>query len=131
MTRLPSLSEDHEQMVFITYLEQRGLRFTAIPNNTYSPHISVKVRNKRMGLRAGFPDMVVVVPGVGLACVEMKRAKSPPSATSPEQLEWIDALNTCPGVEARVCKGADAAIAFIEELSPSKIGAALLDSSIF
>ncbi len=122
MTRLPAskapvLSEDAEQIAFVAYLEARGLRFTAIPNSTYTTHMSVKVRNKRLGLRAGFPDMVICIPHVGMAYVEMKRTKG--GRATDDQLEWIDDINLCPGAEARVCKGAIEAIRFIEELSPS------------
>lgn len=116
---LPVLSEDQEQIAFVGYLESRGLRFTAIPNSTYTTHMNVKMRNHRLGVRAGFPDMIVVLPGVGLACVEMKRTKN--STISPHQKEWIGALNTVPNVEARVCKGYEKAREFIEELYPSSV----------
>lgn len=122
MTRLPAnkapaLSEEAEQIAFVQYLEARGLTYSAIPNSTYSPHMSVKARNKRMGVRPGVPDMVVVLPGIGLAWVELKRTKG--GVVSDFQKQWVEALNSCPGNEARVCRGAEEAIRFIEDLSPS------------
>lgn len=139
MTRLPASKlpvplESQEADEFMAYLRERGLRFSHIKNEAGA---SMKrdgknwkaIWDKRDGVSKGFPDFAIVLPMIGLALVELKRIKG--SVTSPEQLEWVDALNTCPGVEARVCKGAAAAIAFIEELSPSKYGAALLDSSVF
>lgn len=111
-------SEDQEQIAFVDYLEIRGLKFTAIPNHTYNPHPSQQRKNYLLGLRKGLCDMVVILPGIGLAFVEMKRLRD--STTSIEQHEWIAALNALPATEARICKGCDAAVAFIEELYPSR-----------
>lgn len=128
-TTLPILTEDQEQMAFVEYLEARGLKFTAIPNSTYTKSWAIKNRNKRLGLRAGLPDLLVVLPGIGLAFPEMKRTKG--GVTSDVQKEWITALNAVPNVEARVCKGAVEAIAFIEELLPQDKRNKLQTSSIF
>lgn len=134
-TRAEVPLESAEADTFMSYLRQRGLRFTHVKNETGRADASGKVMNwkavwdKRDGVSKGFPDFAVVLPGIGLALPELKREYY--GVTSGEQLEWIDALNTCPGVEARVCEGAKAAIAFIEELSPSPIGAAFLDDSVF
>lgn len=114
MSSLPCPTEDQEQIEFVKYLELKGLKFTAIPNHTYNPNFSQQAKNKRLGLRKGLPDMLVVLPGIGLAFVEMKRVKG--SSTSVEQRAWVEALNTAPGTEARICKGAAMAIDFIEEL---------------
>lgn len=118
MTYQPNTTplEDDEQKTVVKYLEARGLKFTAIPNNTFTPYMAQKAKNRAMGLRPGLPDLLVVLPGVGLLFIEMKRVKG--GVTSPEQLEWIAALNTVPGVEAVVCKGAAAAIAYIEQFVP-------------
>lgn len=127
--------ESEEADTLMSYLRQRGLRFTHVKNETGRPDASGKVKNwkaiwdKKDGVSPGFPDFVIALPQVGVAYIELKRTKD--SKTSDEQLEWVDELNLCPGAEARVCKGAVVAIAFIEELSPSAIGKALLDSSIF
>lgn len=112
-------SEYQEQLVFVQWLELNSLTFTAIPNSTYTPSMKQKVQNRRMGLRPGFPDMVVAIPQVGLLCVELKRQKR--GVVSPTQKEWIETLNTLPGVEARVCKGADEAIAFVQEYLPATV----------
>lgn len=123
-------TEDEEQIEFVNYLVIRNIKHTAIPNHTYNPHHSQQNHNKKLGLNKGLCDVLVALPGVGLAWVEMKRIKG--SVTSDEQKEWIRVLNLCPGSEARICKGHLEAIQFIENLSPSKYGAALLaDKSIF
>lgn len=90
--------EDDEQIDFVTWLEDRGLKFTAIPNSTYTKYVSVKVRNKRLGLRRGFPDMIVLVrrheskDGEGyLLTIEMKRERG--GKESEDQKDWREALN--------------------------------------
>ena len=108
--------EDDEQIAFVSWCEDRGLKLSAIPNSTYTPHHSVKARNRRLGLRPGFPDLVVLVSpkqsrdGEGyFLCIEMKRIKL--SKTSDEQKAWHTAINELGtlNVQAYVCKGADAA----------------------
>lgn len=127
MPKPPPPSEDEEQIVLVEYLETRGLKFTAVPNSTYTKSWSVKTRNKKLGLRPGLPDVLVALPGIGLAFIELKRVRL--GVVSEVQKEWIDVLNMCPGTEARVCRGAIEAIRFVEELSPSTYGKALLEST--
>ncbi|RDH76368.1 VRR-NUC domain-containing protein [Mycolicibacterium moriokaense] len=114
--------EDEEQATFVGWLELVGLKFTAIPNHTYNPHHSQQNKNRRIGLRKGLPDMVVVVPhthskdGRGhLLFIEMKRIKD--SSVSSDQKLWIAALNMmgAEGVEAHVAKGANEAIAIVSK----------------
>ena len=115
--KVPVPTEDEEQQTFIDWLDLVGLKYTAVPNNTYTPHMAQKMKNRRLGLRKGFPDMIVLVDrdkskdGEGyFLAIEMKRTKD--STTSPEQHAWIDAINALgsDNVVAYVCKGADAAI---------------------
>jgi hypothetical protein len=98
--------ESEEQVCCIEYLEalkKKGnkVMYTSIPNSTYTPSWSVKRRNKELGLRAGFPDLVIILNNV-LFHVELKRVKG--GVLSPEQKEWIQALNEA-GEYAHVCKG--------------------------
>jgi hypothetical protein len=72
------------------------------------------MRNRRLGLRKGLPDLLVAIPGKCLAFVEMKRIRA--SYATQEQKEWIDLLNTIPNVEGRVCRGAKEAIDFITSI---------------
>lgn len=112
--------EDEEQAEFVLWLEQVGLKFTAVPNHTYNPHKSQQNKNRKLGLRRGFPDMIVLVPhwqskdGQGhFLAIEMKRIKG--SSTSTEQKSWIAELNMigATGVEAHVAKGANEAIGIV------------------
>lgn len=110
------LSEEQEQIALVQYCELKGYKFTAIPNSTFTRSWSVKNRNTRMGVRAGFPDMVVIA-GDKFMAIELKRVKN--STTSKTQKEWIEALNEA-GIPARVCKGHTEAISFIQEVIGEK-----------
>lgn len=113
--KTPVPTEDQEQQTVVGWLNMKGLKFTAIPNSTYTTSWNQKRKNKLLGLNAGLPDLLVITPK-GLVFIEMKRAKKSLSKITVEQALWIRALNECPGVEARICYGADDAIHFIEEL---------------
>ena len=106
--------EEDEQATFVQWLEAKKIKFTAIPNSTWTHSWSQKVKNKKTGLRPGFPDMVCALPAKGLLFIEMKRRKG--GFVSPEQQQWLDALQALDGVEARACYGCDNAIAFVEEI---------------
>lgn len=112
--------EDEEQITFVQWLELVGLRFTSIPNATFTTSWKQKSKNHYTGLRAGFPDLIVLVPpqrsrdGVGhLLCIEMKRRQG--GTVSSVQKEWIAALNglNSANVEAVVTKGANEAIDYV------------------
>lgn len=111
----PCLTEYEEMKTFVQYLELKGLLFSKIAQETYTPSWGQKVKNKMSGLRKGVPDMMIVLPSK-LLFVEMKRVSG--GITSPEQLEWLAALDKIPNVRARVCKGAEAAIDFMKEEMP-------------
>lgn len=122
-------TEDEEQIAFVEWLELVGLRFAHIANSTYTKYMSVKMRNHRLGVRPGVPDMFVLIPPHRatdkqghLVWIEMKRTKG--GVVSPEQREWIAALNglQSPHIEASVCKGWQAA--------KDTINAHLIDSPI-
>ena len=95
-------TEEVEQRMVVEYLELKGLRFTAIPNSTYTTSWKQKMKNKDMGLRAGIPDLLVIV-NKSLIFIEMKRIKN--SSTSHEQKLWNERLNKCRGVCAYLCFG--------------------------
>ena len=106
--------ETDEQQAVVQYLELKGLKFSSIPNSTYTKSWKQKAKNKAEGLRAGLPDLLIVLPNL-LLFIEMKRTKG--GVVSPVQKEWIEALNKIDGVKAIVCKGADEAIENIETIT--------------
>ena len=101
--------------MFVEWLELNGYKFIAIPNSTYTKSWKQKHKNHREGLRAGLPDVLVIIPNKGLAFVEMKRTKG--GQLRQNQKEWIEELNKLDNVEAFVAKGAHKAIEFIQSLS--------------
>lgn len=111
-------SEEAEQVAFVQWLELMGVKYSAIPNSTFTKSWSVKNRNTRTGLRPGLPDLLVALPGTGVIFIEMKRQKK--GVVSKEQKDWIDTLNACPGVQAFVCKGCDEAISTITPYLPAQ-----------
>lgn len=103
-------TEYQEQVAFIQYLELKGYDYFRVPNETYTKSWNQKRINKALGVKAGIPDLFVIVDS-NLVAVEMKRTKN--STTTASQIEWIKKLNSA-GVPTKVCKGAEAAIKFIE-----------------
>lgn len=106
------LSEEDEQKALVQYLELKGIKFTAIPNSTWTSSWTQKNKNKAMGVRPGLPDLLLIIKN-NLVFIEMKRTKN--SRLSKVQKEWIAELNNCHGVNAHVCKGFDQAKEVIEE----------------
>lgn len=110
MQTVPTEAQEHRLLV--AWLRLGGYRFTHVANETSTSNKWVGVRNKQNGVSRGFPDFLIVV-GSRLIALELKRTKR--FVISPEQVEWIAALNAC-GVIARVCKGYEESVKFIEEM---------------
>jgi hypothetical protein len=116
---LPIPTEEAEQIDVVRYLELKGCMFTAIPNESRSSSRNAMIRGarmKRQGVRRGFPDLVIITPGHKFFCIEMKRTKG--STTSPEQKQWIEALNLA-NIPAFVCRGFDEAKVIIDQFLTS------------
>lgn len=96
------LTEEQEQEIFVEYLEKNKLKFSALPLSTFTKSWAVKNRNKKMGVRAGVPDMMIIVKNK-LVFIEMKRKKT--GKISDYQKSWLEELNKCEGVQAFVCYG--------------------------
>lgn len=119
-------SEDNECMALSQYLRLKGLRFSHIAQETpmvsyrsgvRTPNWKTIRRTKAIGVNKGVPDYIVVIERKAtemagprnniLIFIEMKRKKK--GIVSPEQAEWINALNKVFGVVAVVCRGFDEA----------------------
>lgn len=109
-------SEYDEQVAFVDWLTLKGYVFTAIPNSTYTRSWSQKRKNTAMGLRAGFPDMVVIADNIFM-CIEMKKTRG--GVVSAAQTEWSRHLKKA-GIPMAVCHGAEEAIDFVEQTVSSR-----------
>jgi hypothetical protein len=114
-------TEFQEQMALVDYLEymlaqHKIVKFTAIPQNMYTRSIMQKVKAKREGVRAGFPDLVIVTNNE-VIFLEMKRTKK--GYVRPEQIEWLALLDKKQTVTG-VAYGADDAIKFIQSILGEK-----------
>jgi hypothetical protein len=109
---IPVPTEAVEQRLFVQYLRLKGYKHFRVPSETFTKSWNQKRVNRDLGVVKGVPDLFVIVKN-RLIAVEMKRTKG--SVTSPEQVEWIKALNDA-GVIARICKGVEEAIKFVEEM---------------
>lgn len=107
--------EDSEQLTYTQYLDAMNIRYFAIPNivklagmiKSKIARIRFWQQRKKEGIKKGVPDLVVFLPKK-ILFVEMKRQKG--SATSIEQKEWCNIINTYPYAISIICKGADFAI---------------------
>lgn len=129
--------EYDEQVAFVQWLNIKGYPCFHVPNSTYTKSFKQKIKNKKLGVSSGVPDLAVVVPNTGtrrvyvetldgddsadydqpisrLVFIEMKRRKG--GVTSTNQKKWIKTLNEA-GIQTVVCKGCDAAIEFIESIT--------------
>lgn len=118
--QIPVLIEAEEGKMLVAYLRVRRIPFTHIPNETgSSPEAKRRaIRMKQQGTARGFPDYIVAIIGVGMLYIELKRKRG--SRVSPEQIEWVEIINKCPGAAACVAYGATEAIKFIESYLPKK-----------
>lgn len=94
-------SEAWEQERFVSWLEQEGYSFCAFsPDPGTTP--ARRAKRQRMGLRPGFPDMLVVLKNQQLLFLEMKRTSG--GKTSPEQKKWLELLRNA-GITSEVARG--------------------------
>lgn len=115
---LPIPTEDQEQAWFVEYLRVKGYKHFRVPSETYTKSIKQKVKNKRLGVVPGVPDLFVIV-GDQLVAIEMKRTKH--ATVSDAQREWIEALKDA-GVMATVCYGYEQAVEFVEMIEDAQAG---------
>ena len=124
--------EDQEQEAFVKWLDDNGYPRFRVPNETYTKSHKQRIKNKKLGVSSGVPDLFVAVPfppphliiahkdrddevrNKTLVAIEMKRKKG--GVTSENQKKWIKTLNEA-GIQTVVCKGCDAAIEFIESIT--------------
>jgi hypothetical protein len=107
--------EEEEQENFILYLEKlisegKNIKYSSIPNSTFTKSWKQKRKNKTQGLRAGLPDLFLIVNNRPFF-IEMKRING---KLSDCQKEWINAINECEKLKAVVCYGCEEAKNIVE-----------------
>ena len=107
---IPSELAEQQRLRKTLYYLAPSVMVVAVPNAARRTVWEAR-RAKQEGLAAGFPDLMAIWPG-GIAFIEMKRTKG--GTVSENQREWIERLQGF-GFPAAVCRGADAAIAFLRE----------------
>ena len=89
----PHRSEDTEQAQLIQWCKTRPeLQFLFHIPNENTAGIRWGIRNRKMGVKSGVPDLMLPIPSQGYhgLFVEMKAMNG---EVSPNQRKWIDALN--------------------------------------
>lgn len=103
--------EYDEQKLVVKYLELKGAKFTAIPNSTYTQSWGQKSMNKAMGVRAGLPDLFIIIKKQPFF-IEMKKKKD--GVISEEQKNWFEAIYEA-GIMSYVCNGFEEAKKVIDK----------------
>lgn len=101
MSAIPT--EETEQIRFVTWLVNRGVRLSASANGG-SRNVLEAMKLKRMGVSSGFPDIEIPFPSGtyhGLY-IEMKRVKG--GRLSDNQIDWLNYLRE-KGYYAEVAHG--------------------------
>ena len=106
--------EEDEQIKLAEYLDMKGYCWCHVPNEG-KHKIQYYAKQKRLGVKKGVPDNFIfdVIDSYKGIAIELKRKKG--GRVSKEQKEWLDKLENR-GWLTRVCKGADEAIDWLEEL---------------
>ncbi|MDR0462769.1 MAG: VRR-NUC domain-containing protein [Pseudomonadales bacterium] len=142
MTNLPLPTEAQEQIAFCEWLDLKHIAYFHVPNSTWTKSIQVKLRNKRMGVKKGVPDLFIFIPkdkaknpfvdnnvfcNLSLADFLAEREKysglykkvviemkrKKGGCVSEDQDYWLRVLAMA-DFEVAICKGADEAIEFVE-----------------
>ena len=107
-------TEHDEQVAFCQYLDFVHLTYFAVPNGS-NKSMTARNKFKAEGLKAGVPDIVILLEGGKTVFIEMKRKKG--GTVSKEQKEWLERLRVL-GFDAYVCKGAKEAIEAVQKYLP-------------
>ena len=92
------------------YYAAPRVRIVAVPNAARRSRWAA-AQAKKEGLAKGFPDVVCLWPGGGIAFVEFKAPKGRVSIDQAEWHEWLDDS----GHRIAVARSADEAIAFLRD----------------
>jgi hypothetical protein len=80
--------------------------------NEGKAHIAWRIKQKKAGMRTGWPDLEIFCPGVQPIFIELKVGKN---RITPDQNKTLNALASC-GCVTAVCKTLDEVRAVIEKI---------------
>jgi len=118
----PEESEDMIQMEIVSRLQEleslgKVIKYTSIPNETYTPYKSVRSRRMRMGLRKWLCDLFVIYKDFygnkKLLFLELKTTKN---RATDDQKAWIEALTGIENVTVKLAKWIHEARAVLIEI---------------
>ena len=109
---MQKVSEESEQVAVIEYCDLMGIPVTHSANEG-KRSAAFGARLKRMGLRPGFPDLLITRARGGYHgfAIEMKYGKNKPTS---DQIEWLRRLSS-EGYATAVCYSAADAINLIKK----------------
>ncbi len=103
--------EQDEQIKLATWLKKRGILFTASANGV-ACHRFERMKLARMGVSAGFPDILIPIARKGSNSLYIELKKRRGGSLSDEQAFWLEQLNK-EGHRALRADGADEAIKIV------------------
>lgn len=96
------LTEEVAKYCEVLLLQKKITAFSHVPQETFTKSWGIKAKNKRMGVKPGVPDMLIVYPH-NVLFLELKKEKG--GVVSESQKHWIEALSATGVVTAVVAKG--------------------------
>ena len=127
------MTEHDEAVALVETLDLMNISLWHIPQETFTPHWGVKMRNKKEGVRKGISDYLIYLPsercklkkGI-LLWIELKKPRNRKKSGEfcalssdgitiyPEQEDFIKKMNTVGNVQGQICFGAEEAVAFVQ-----------------
>lgn len=111
-----SLSEDDVQIALCRYLDTKEIKYWHTPNETWTSSWATKARNKKKGVKAGVPDLTILLPsslGIGFFTLYLE-LKTETGTMSDDQKEWQEVFDTVNACEFRCCHGLAEAVDLID-----------------
>ena len=102
-----AVSEFKEQVALCKWMDREQLFYFAVPNG------SKRTERELEGLRAGVPDLVIILDGGRVLWLEMKRRKG--GCLSPAQKVFHGKLEAL-GHDVFTCHGVKEAVAVLQEM---------------
>ena len=110
------ISEDDIQIALCQWLDIHDIKYWHTPNETWTSSWATKAKNKKKGVKAGVPDLTILIPyDTGFFTLYLE-LKTETGTMSDDQKEWQSILSEVDSCEYRCCKGLDEAIGIVENM---------------